>query len=354
MPEVSAVGGTDGKLLAPEIVLRLILARREGRAAEKVNFVRPLSGAGFEKMCVKAAPRTRAYIKIEDGCDSKCSYCAIKDARGPIRSKPPCEVVAEAEELYRSGCREIVLVGIETAAYGKDLGGGVSLADLILRLDSLGFPERIRLGSLAPELIGEEFVEKIKGVSRLAPHFHLSVQSGSDRVLRGMKRRYTSERALENIRRIRGAIKNAQFTTDMMVGFPGETEEDFICSEKFVREAGFLDVHVFAYSRRAGTDAAEYSDQVPESVKKARSRRLIEVKNEVRESCLARAVASSEPLFVIAETDLGGGVFSSHSDEFFEVHFNAGELEISQGDRLKVAPVSHKNGILYADVLEKM
>ena len=336
---VSAVIGTQDKLSAVEHAKRLLVSE------ERRVFVSapPLDGVPFEKMCIKRAPRTRAYVKIEDGCESKCTYCAISPARGPVRSKPREDVISEVEELSKSGVAEIVLTGIETGSYGKDFSEKYTLADLIAELDSRTSCTRIRLGSLAPELMGKDFTDKVAGLKILAPHFHISIQSGSDKVLRAMKRRYTSERAMENIERLRKAFPGAMFTTDLMVGFPGESEDDFLESCAFVRKIGFLDAHVFAYSRRAGTPAAEYPDQITEAVKRERSERLIALKNEVRDRVLDGVVAAGKPLRCILETEKSG-VYSAHSDSFVELSVEA-ESGL-EGRLAEVLPLSHSCGIV--------
>lgn len=340
---VDIVLGTDKKL---EVVGRVISFLDEAERDPCVC-VYDLTRADFEPMTITKAPRTRAYVKIEDGCESKCTYCAISSARGRVRSKAPSDVISEIEGLYRSGTREIVLTGIETGSYGRDFEEKYDLADLILELDSRHSCDRIRLGSLAPELIGKSFVDKVKNAKILAPHFHLSVQSGSDNVLRGMKRRYNKAMALENIEYIRKNIPNSQFTTDLMVGFPGESEDDFLDTVDFVRRARFIDAHVFAYSRRVGTPAASYDGQIDESEKKRRSRELIRVKNEVRDSVLSEIVAKGEPIEVILET-YENGVFTAHSDSFAEVRVEA--KLCMQGQMIYVTPVSHKNGIIIAKI----
>ncbi len=340
---VSIVQGTDGKLAVVKRVLDLI----EGRAAGGI-FKCPL-GEAFEEMQIARAPRSRAYIKIEDGCESRCSYCAIRLARGRVRSKRPEDVIREAEALAKSGVNEIVLTGIETGAYGKDFDTPYTLGELISELSRRGVVKRIRLGSLAPELVGRDFCEKIKDSEILTPHFHISMQSGSDSVLRGMKRKYNSKMAYENIERLREAFPDAEFTTDMMVGFPGESDEDFEASLEFISRVGFLDVHVFAYSRREGTEAAKYEHQIPENIKQARSRVMIEHKNRVRDERLARMISAGKTLSVIAETRLPCGDYSSHADNFAEIIFKpktAGDL---RGEFVNVIPVSHKDGVIYAE-----
>lgn len=344
---VDIVIGTDNKMS----VIKEALGMLKKRNREQTVSVSDLSGARFEPMTVKKAPRTRAYIKIEDGCESKCTYCAIAAARGPVRSKPKDEVISEVEGLYASGVREIVLTGIETGSYGRDFDNGYRLADLIRELDARGSCERIRLGSLAPELVGADFVDRVRGVRILAPHFHLSIQSGSNSVLRRMKRRYTRERVLENIERLRIAFPGATFTTDLMVGFPGESEEEFFETVDIVERAMLLDAHVFAYSRRTGTEADTYPDQIPESEKHRRSEILIRKKNEVRDRVLDGIVKSGEPLSVIVETPTEDGRYNAHSDTFVLVSLEANGRTDLQGEMLTVRPVSHKNGTVFAQII---
>ncbi len=305
--------------------------------------VENLDLADFEPMTITKAPRTRAYVKIEDGCESKCTYCAISSARGRVRSKLPEDVIREVEGLYKSGTKEIVLTGIETGSYGKDFDFEYGLGDLILELDKRHSCERIRLGSLAPELIGKSFVDKVKGASILAPHFHLSIQSGSDNVLKGMKRRYSRAMALANIKYIRENIPDVCFTTDLMVGFPGESEDDFLDTVRFVKEARFIDAHIFAYSKRHGTPAASYDGQIEESVKKRRSARLIAVKNEIRDELLGEIVASEKNLSCVLET-YDSGYYTAHSDNFVEIKVEGPDG--LQGEIADIVPISHKGGVI--------
>lgn len=344
---VSIVAGTADKMKLPEMIVSLLNDPSQ-KCTPKV-ITKSLEGEGFEPMCITRPERTRAYVKIEDGCECKCTYCAIADARGPVRSKPAAEVIREVEGLYASGTREIVLTGIETGSYGADFEENYDLGDLIAELDARGSCERIRLGSLAPELIGEKFIAKVKNTKILAPHFHLSMQSGSDSVLRGMKRRYNTEMALRNMEIIRRAFPTATFTTDLMVGFPGESEEDFLQTVDFVKKARFLDCHVFAYSKRAGTPAAEYKNQVPEGEKRRRSEILITEKNKVRDEVLAEICHRGEPLSCIFETR-EGRVWTAHSDTFAEVRVESrGELS---GRLISVMPKYTKDGIIFGELIK--
>ena len=338
---VRAVIGNENKLSLVKIATELLNNERDTYLS-----VTDVSVADFEPMSIRRAERTRAYVKIEDGCECRCTYCAIADARGRVRSKPKDEVIREVEGLSASGVREIVLTGIETGSYGRDFEDGYGLAELLCELDARGSAERIRLGSLAPELIGKSFIEKVRDLKILAPHFHLSVQSGSDRVLRAMKRRYNRTQALDNIKMIRESIAGAAFTTDLMVGFPGETEEDFLDTVAFAREARFIDAHVFAYSRRAGTPAADYQGQVDEATKRRRSETLIKVCHEVRDEVLAELTLRGETLSVILET-YDGEAYAAHADNFAEVRVESDCQNLS-GEMVKVIPVSNKNGIITA------
>ena len=339
---VGAVIGTADKLLAVNAALKFINER------EKTLSVGSLDGAEFEKMCIRRAPRTRGYVKIEDGCECKCTYCAISAARGPVRSKRPEDVIAEVEALYRGGTREIVLTGIETGSYGADLGD-TSLAELICELDARHSCERIRLGSMAPELLSERFISRVGGLGILVPHFHVSMQSGSDNVLRNMKRRYNRRMALDNIARIREYMPRVMLTADLMVGFPGESEEDFLDTVEFVKEARLLDAHVFAYSRRSGTPAAEFKDQIPESVKRERSAALIREVAAVRDSVLDGVCASGETLPTVFE-ERCGEYFAGHSDSYIEVRV-VSDRDI-KGELLPVRPMRHEGGVVYGCIVD--
>lgn len=340
---VDIVLGTDNKLSVVDLVCRKLEER-----GEQVVVTPALEGTKFEKMRITGAPRTRAYVKIEDGCECRCTYCAIAPARGPVRSKSPEDVIREVEALYASGTREIVLTGIETGSYGIDLEPRTSLAELIVELDRRGSCERIRLGSMAPELVGRDFLDRVRDARILAPHLHMSLQSGSDAVLARMKRRYNRARALENMYKLREAIPDMQFTCDLMVGFPGEEESDFLATVDLVCEVGMLFCHVFAYSRRAGTPAADYDGQIEESEKRRRSRELIRVAGEVRASVLDKVVREGRAHTVIVEEEREGGLYG-HSESFVEFLIPGARVPV--GDAVKVAPVSHNGDTVIGRII---
>ena len=337
---VAYVCGTQNKLRTVERALELL----DGKAIPKIE-VAPLAGADFESMRILHAPRTRAYIKIEDGCDNRCAYCKIPDARGHVRSKKIADVVAEARALTDAGVREVVLTGIETASFGADTGE--SLCDLLDAVNGIDGIERIRLGSLEPTLMRPAFLDRIAKVGKLTPHFHLSMQSGSSRTLAAMRRKYNAETALRNIENTRAALPGVQFTTDFIVGFPGETDEDFAETMEFARRVGFLATHVFKYSRRAGTPAAKMPDQVPEEIKHARSQALIALSAESTAHCLAEILAAHPTETVLFEQKIGG-LWSGHTAAFAEVRA-ASDADL-HGELRKVRLDKIEDGYIRADL----
>ena len=221
---------------------------------------------------------TRAHLKIQDGCNNFCSYCIIPYARGRIRSRTMESIKAELERLSASGFKEIVLTGINLSCYDDN---GKKLIDVIEMADNVNGIERIRLGSLDPEVVTEDFVERLGKVKKICPHFHFSLQSGCEKTLKAMNRHYTSDEYYEKCQLIRKHIDNPAFTTDVIVGFPGETEEDYISSREFVKKVKFAELHVFKYSKRDGTVAAKMPNQIDEKIKTLRSEDLIKTGEEL-------------------------------------------------------------------------
>ncbi len=316
---VDVIVGNAEKLLAAEAIAELF-DRGEKNLSPKI-ISKDINGSPFEKMSIRRFDRTRAYVKIEDGCESRCTYCIIPSARGHIRSKEEGDVLREVCALTRGGCREVVLTGIETASYGKDLGN-TSLGELLTKVDKIDGIGRVRLGSLDPSLINQKFIDNISGLSSLAPHFHLSLQSGSSRVLALMKRKYNAKQAMRAIELLRQNIKGVQFTTDVIVGFPDESEEDFLETCDFVRQARFLNVHIFPYSKRAGTVAATMKNQIPEQTKRDRLHRLEKIVAEIREELLSAEIEREPTRRVLFET-YRDGVAYGHTAEFIEVAVSA-------------------------------
>ena len=312
---VDFVCGNAEKLAVVDAAEQLFL---QGAKNQTPTIVRiPADAKGFEPMCISHFDRTRAYIKIQDGCENHCAYCIIPSARGGVRSKAPDDVVKEVRALTDGGCREVVLTGIETASYGRDLSD-CDLAELLCRIDQIPRISRVRLGSLDPSCIKQAFVDRIAPLNSVAPHFHLSMQSGSDRVLARMRRKYNTRMALEAMERLRAVMPNVQFTTDMIAGFPGETDEEFAETMEFIRRARFLMIHAFPYSRRSGTVADTMPNQVPEQIKKARVKQITDLQIEIRREILKSQIGQTLP--VLIET-IADGVALGHTPNFIEASF---------------------------------
>lgn len=262
-----------------EIVTLLQHVIRENRP---LCAVEPIGdGACFEPLRIsRQSDHTRAVLKIQEGCGNRCSYCIIPQVRGPIRSRPLQDIVDESRRLAEAGFCEIVLTGIHLSSYGRDLSDGSSLIGVIHRLQQIGKIRRIRLGSLEPTVVTPEFVRELRMADKICPQFHLALQSGSDAVLRRMRRRYTVSRYLQAVHEIRELYPRAALTTDILTGFPGETEKELMETEEIIRQVGFARIHVFPYSPRPHTDAAVMPDQLPDAVRQERARRLIAVGEE--------------------------------------------------------------------------
>ncbi len=253
---------------------------------------------------------TRAYLKVQDGCGNFCSYCIIPYLRGPVRSLPPDEAAAMAEKLAASGYREIVLTGIEVSSYGEDVGG--SFAQLVEKCAAAAQPARIRLGSIEPSRMDGDTIDRLQAIPNLCPHFHLSLQSGSAGVLKRMNRKYTPDEYAAVVDNLRRCFHDPAITTDLIVGFPGESEEEHRESLDFLRRIGFAAVHVFPYSKREGTAAARMGGHLENAVKERRAREASAVAKECRGAYLARQVGRT--LEVLFESEDGG-----HSENYLEV-----------------------------------
>ena len=254
----------------------------EQKAAPRTEVIDINHTAEYEELhLTKTAEHTRAYLKVQDGCNQFCTYCIIPYARGRVRSRAKAEVVQEVSALAANGYQEVVLTGIHLSSYGLDLKGeNESLLSLIQAVHEVEGIERIRLGSLEPRIITEEFAETISQMRKICPHFHLSLQSGCNATLRRMNRRYTAEEYYEKCQLLRKYFQNPAITTDVIVGFPGETQEEFEESLAFVDKVDFYETHIFKYSRRRGTKAADMEHQVPEQQKAARSAVMLELNEE--------------------------------------------------------------------------
>ena len=267
--------------------------------------------------------KTRAFLKVQEGCNRFCTYCIIPYARGPIRSRPIDSVTEEVGRLVENGFKEMVLTGIHIASYGKDMPEDIDLLDLIKAVDAVPGVERIRLGSLEPLLLTEEFVKSLTEIKSFCPHFHLSLQSGCDTVLKRMGRRYTTEEYAAIVDRVRRYFERPAITTDIMVGFPGETDEEFETTLAFVKRIGFYQVHAFKYSRRKGTKAADFPDQVDEQIKNLRAHRLAEAAEACEDHFLRENDGAVEA--VLFERRNKEGLYEGHTRNYIPVNLNSDE-----------------------------
>ena len=274
------------------------------------------NGETFERLQVENfSGRTRAFVKIEDGCNRFCSYCIIPYARGRVRSKPLEDLKAELHALADNGFREVVLTGINLSAYGQEFG--LHLCDAIEAACAVPGIARVRLGSLEPEQLSEPVIRRMAKQEKLCPQFHLSLQSGCDATLRRMNRHYTADEYRTIVRNLRAAFDNAAITTDIMVGFAGETEEEFAASLAFAKEIAFAKVHVFAYSRRPGTRAYDMGDQVTNAVKESRSHAMIRATTETQRTFFDTQVGRTEQ--VLFERAVQPGVYEGYSMNYTPV-----------------------------------
>ena len=285
--------------------------------------------------------RTRAMLKVQDGCVNFCSYCIIPYTRGPVRSAPLELIVEQAKELKEAGYKEIIVTGIEIASWGVDLAGKPPMADMVAAICEAVPDVRIRLGSLEPRVITEEFCLKMKSYVNLCPQFHLSMQSGCDTVLARMKRKYDTARYYESVRLLKEYFPHCAVTTDMIVAFPGETEEEFKESLAFIRKCGFADMHIFPYSRRPGTPADKMSGQHDNATKEERSRTAIAVAAQMSENYRKSLIGTQQAVLFEEEE---GGFFTGHAPNYVKIYAKGENLH-NQVRNVTVTAL-HADGVL--------
>ena len=299
--------------------------RAGARAAGEIGYINRTKE--YETLqLTRTGEHTRAYIKVQDGCNQFCTYCIIPYARGRVRSREMQDVVQEVRTLADNGYQEVVLTGIHLSSYGIDFDGQRHLSDLIRAVHEIEGIRRIRLGSLEPGIVTEEFAGTLAAMPKICPHFHLSLQSGCDATLKRMNRRYTSEEYYEKCRILRKYFDDPAFTTDVIVGFPGETEEDFQASFDFVDKVDFYETHIFKYSKREGTKAASMPDQVDEQVKAERSARLIALGEKKRKAYEERFIGKTVEVLVEEDAVIDGKkVQTGHTKEYIKIALDAQE-----------------------------
>lgn len=325
IPEIDLVLGNNEKVEVVKHVEEYINNNINNVELDDVMYSKEFSDFGN----VTYTEKTRAVIKIQDGCDRFCSYCIIPYARGRVRSRKPESIISEITQIASKGIKEVVITGIHIASYGKDFAmskdnklANYRLIDLLEEINEIQGIQRIRLGSIEPLLITEEFVERLKRLEKICHHFHLSLQSGCDETLKRMNRRYTTEQFKEIVRLLRNAYSDVNLTTDIIVGFPGETDEEFNKTYQFLKEIKFYKMHVFKYSPRKGTKAAVMLNQINGDIKEERSKKLIELsdRNEIEynNSYIGKNV---EVLFE-EEKD---GMYKGHTQNYIMVYCQSKE-----------------------------
>ncbi len=324
MFEADVITGTAGRSRLPQQITKFLQTQKQ------VLDIIPQSKLYEHLPPARAVGKTRGFLKVQDGCNRRCAYCLIPQARGPSRSRSEEDILKEASLLAKDGVREMVLTGINLPSYGKDTG--TNLAALSERLSEIEGILRIRLSSLDPDLLSLEHIERFSKLPKLCPHFHLSLQSGCKDTLRRMRRPYTPQQYREVADALRLAFPTVELTTDVIVGFAGETEDEFLQSLQFVKEMKFLKVHVFPYSVRPGTAAAEFSNQVPKTEKEQRAKQLQTAADEVRARLLQDRVGSMAQ--VLLETPLEDGFFSGYTEHYLPVRCEAPDAK--QGDIVTV------------------
>lgn len=339
---VDLVAGTGDRARFVELVEQAWAERQPITAlddAMKRRVFEPLPAGGLEG-------RTRAMLKVEDGCVNFCTYCIIPYARGPVRSLPLCDAVEQAKKLAAEGYRELVLTGIEISSWGHDFRDGSSLIDLVEAVCGAAPDCRVRLGSLEPRTVTEEFCVRGAKLDNLCPHFHLSMQSGCDATLRRMNRKYGTARFFESVSLLRRHFDAPAVTTDMIVGFPGETGGEFEQSLDFIQQCAFAAMHIFPYSRRPGTPAAAMPGQVLNAVKEERARRAGEIAAGMERDYLSRFAGQRVEVLFEEERD---GLWRGHTARYSEVRVKSGENLHNRLCRVSVTGVG--DGYLEGEIL---
>lgn len=317
--DVDLIAGTGDRSGFPALLEQAVAEKRRLEAIDR----------SFERRTFEVLPaggfgqRTRCLLKVEDGCVNFCSYCIIPYARGPVRSLSLEAAAEQAAGLKADGYREIVLTGIEISSWGRDLKDGKSLIDLMETIAAAAPGVRLRLGSLEPRTVTEDFCRRAAALSELCPQFHLSMQSGCDATLKRMNRKYDTARFAQSVVLLNQYFDHPAITTDMICGFPGETEEEFDQSLQFIQTCGFAQMHIFPYSVRPGTPAADMPDQVPKAVKEERTRRAAAVAAEMRRAYLADCVGRVYPVLFEQPRD---GRYFGHAPNYMEVLVEGADL----------------------------
>ena len=330
--DIDIIIGNNGK----SKLLEIIKGYEENIEFEKNTAISGVKD--FDEMNINGpSEHTRAYVKIQDGCNRFCTYCIIPYVRGRIRSRKPNDVIEEIRRIATSGCKEVVLTGIHLSSYGLDTEEGISLIDIIERVNEIDGIERIRLGSLEPKIVTEEFAKRLAACHKVCPHFHLSLQSGCNETLKRMNRQYNTDEFYEGVCILRKNFNNPAITTDVIVGFPGETEEEFAVTKEYLEKVKFYELHVFKYSRRKGTVADKMPNQIAENVKSERSDVLLaldeRLSDEYRKEYIGKTVK-----VLLEEKHTGDGMsyMTGYTDTYVKVAVTCAEKELTTNEFVNV------------------
>ena len=319
--EVSAIEGVDvvlGTKNKGDVVYYVNKARDEQKI--QVHVDNALKNNKFEELNIEEyQDKTRAFLKVQDGCNRFCAYCAIPYARGSVCSKDPRKVIDEVKRLRDHGFKEVIISGIHTASYGLDLNGTITLVDLLEDIELIDGIERVRIGSIEPAFFTPDVVERIKKMKKLCPQFHLSLQSGCNATLKRMNRRYTAEEYENIVNILRENIKDVSITTDVIVGFPGETEEEFNKTYEFLKRLKLTKTHIFKYSPRKGTRAADMPNQLDGNVKEERSKLLIELNKKNEKDFISKYVGREMDVLVEQEVKSKPGIYEGYTRNYLKV-----------------------------------
>ena len=322
MPEIDIVLGNEEKANIVQYVEKFIENEKKLIEIEDIATKKEFEDMGQ----ITYTEKTRAFIKVQDGCNQFCSYCIIPYARGRVRSRKAESIIKEITQIAQNGIKEVVITGIHVASYGRDFGNENGLIELLEKINEIEGIKRIRLGSLEPKIITEEFMQRLSKLEKICHHFHLSLQSGCDATLKRMNRKYTTSEVKEIIERLRRYYDDVMLTTDIIVGFPGETEEEFETTYQFLKQAKLYKMHVFQYSPRKGTRAAVMPNQIDGNIKEARSKKLIELSNENQKMYNQQLVGKDvEVLFEDKEVEDGITYFRGHTQNYILVKYKTDE-----------------------------
>ena len=337
MPEIDIVLGNEEKANIVQYVEKFIENEKKLIEIEDIATKKEFEDMGQ----ITYTEKTRAFIKVQDGCNQFCSYCIIPYARGRVRSRNAESIIKEITQIAQNGIKEVVITGIHVASYGRDFGNENGLIELLEKINEIEGIKRIRLGSLEPKIITEEFMQRLSKLEKICHHFHLSLQSGCDATLKRMNRKYTTSEVKEIIERLRRYYDDVMLTTDIIVGFPGEKEEEFETTYQFLKQAKLYKMHVFQYSPRKGTRAAVMPNQIDGNIKEARSKKLIELSNENQKMYNQQLVGKEvEVLFEDKEVEDGITYFRGHTQNYVLVKYKTDENLENTLKLIKISDIS--------------